>query len=56
MANYDEERAKLRNTKLAKLKSEAKNKPWTTLWETKKNIQGKELSHQLFLTTRQKHK
>ena len=53
MFNYEEAKVKLTNTQLSKLKSVAKNKIVTTLRTTKKNLQDEELSHELFLTTRQ---
>ena len=53
MANYQEARVKLTNTQLNKLKSAAKNKTGTILRLNKKNFEDKELSHELFLTTRQ---
>ena len=53
MVNYEEVRVKLTNTQLNKLKSAAKNKTETTLKVTTKNFQDHELSHELFLTTRQ---
>ena len=52
MVNYEEARVKLTNTQLNKLKSAAKNETGTTLRITKKNFQGEELIHELFLTTR----
>ena len=51
MANYQEARAKLTNTQLNRLKSEAKNKTGTILRLNKKNFENKELPHKLFLTT-----
>ena len=56
MTNYEEARVKLTNCQLNKLNSAAKNKTGTTLRITKKNFQDEELSHELFLTTRQKAK
>ena len=53
MANYQEARVKLTNTQLNKLKSAAKNKTGTILRLNKKNFEDEELSHELFLTTRQ---
>ena len=53
MANYQEVRVKLTITQLNKLKSAAKNKTRTTLKLTEKNFEDEELSHELFLTTRQ---
>ena len=55
MANYLEEKFKLTNTQLSKLKSEAKNKTGVTLRITMKNFQDEELPHGLFLTKRQKN-
>ena len=52
-ANYRKVRVKLTNTWLSKLKSVAKNKTGTTLTWNKKNFEGEELPHELFLTTRQ---
>ena len=53
MANYQEARVKLTNTQLNKLKSAAKSKTGTILRLIKKNFEDEELSHELFLTTRQ---
>ena len=53
MANYQEGRVKLANTQLNKLKPEAKNKTGTILRMSKKKFEDKELSHELFLSTRQ---
>ena len=53
MVNYAEERVKLTITQLNELKSSAKDKTGETLRITKKNFQDEELSHKLFLTTRQ---
>ena len=53
MVNHQEMRVKLTNKQLNKLKSEAKNKTWTILRLNKKNFEDEELSHELFLTTRQ---
>ena len=55
MPNYQETRVKLTNTQLNKLKSAAKKKKKTgiILRINKKNIQDKEMPHELFLTTRQ---
>ena len=47
---------KQKKSKKTKLKSTAKNKTRTTLRITKKNFQVEELSHELFLTTRQKNR
>ena len=56
MANCEEARAKLTNTQLTKLKFAAKNNTGTTLRITKTDFQDEELSHELFLTTRQRKK
>ena len=56
MVNYAEERVKLTITQLNELKSSAKEITGETLRITKKNFQDEELSHKLFLTTRQKTK
>ena len=56
MANYEEARVRLTNTKLNKLKSEVKNETGTTLKVTNKNFQEEELPYKLFLTTRQRIK
>ena len=55
MPSYQETRVKLTNTQLNKLKSAAKKKKktGTILRINKKNIQDKEMPHELFLTTRQ---
>ena len=53
MANYEEARVKLKNTRLSKLKSEAKSKTGTTLRLNKKKFEDEELPHELFPTTRQ---
>ena len=53
MANYQEERVKLTNTQLHKLKSAAKNNTETILKVKKKNFEDEELLHEFFLTTRQ---
>ena len=53
MAIYQEERVKLTNTQLNKLKSAAKNNIRTILRLNKKNFEDEELPHELFLTTRQ---
>ena len=53
MANYQGARVKLTNAQLNKLKSAAKSKTWTILKGSKKNFQDEELSHKLFLPTRQ---
>ena len=56
LANYQEATLKLTNTQLNKLKSAAKNKAGTILRINKKNVEDEELSHGLFLTTRQRIK
>ena len=56
MANYEEARVKLTNTQLKKLKSAAKCKTGVTLRITKNNFQEEKLSHELFLTTKQRTK
>ena len=53
MANDQEARVKLTNTRLNKLKSEAKTKTGKMLRLNKKNFEAEELPHELFLTTRQ---
>ena len=53
MVNHPEERVKLTNTLLNKLKSAAKNNTGTILRLYKKNFEDEELPHELFLTTRQ---
>ena len=52
MANYQEARVKLTDTKLNKLKSAAKSKIGTILKMNKKNFEDEESPHELFLTTR----
>ena len=52
MVNYQEERIKLTNTQLNKLKSAGKNKKGATLRLNKKNFED-EFPHELFLTTTQ---
>ena len=52
MANYQETRVKLTNTRLNKLKSTAKNKTGTILRLNKEPFEDDELHHELFLTTR----
>ena len=49
MANYQEARVKLTNTKLNKLKSAAKNKTRAILRLNKKNFEDEEFSHEFFL-------
>ena len=53
MGNYQEARVKITNTQLRKLKSSAKNKTGTIIRSIKKNFEDEELSHELFLATRQ---
>ena len=53
MENYQEVRVKLINTQLNKWKSALKNKIGAILRINKKDFQGEELPHELFLTTRQ---
>ena len=53
MSNYKKARVKLANTQLNKLKSSVKNKTGTILRIKIKNFEDEELSHKLFLTTRQ---
>ena len=53
MTNYQEVRVKLRNAQVNKSKSAANNKTGTILRLNKKNLEDKELQHELFLTTRQ---
>ena len=53
MANYQEERVKLTNTQLNKLKPAAKNKTGTIIRSNRKNFEDEELPHELFLTTRE---
>ena len=53
MASYQESRVELTNIQLNKLKSGAKNKTGTRLKLNKKNVEDKELPHELLLTTRQ---
>ena len=52
MTNYQEQRVKLTNIQLNKLKSAAKNKKAVILILEKKNFEDKELQHKLFVTTR----
>ena len=56
MANYQEARVKLTNGQLNKSKSAAKNKTRAILRLDKENFDEEELSHELFLTRRQKNK
>ena len=53
MTNEQEVRVKLTNSQLNKLKSAVKNKTGAALRINKKNFQGEELPHELFLTPRQ---
>ena len=55
MANYQEARVELTNTKLNKSKSAAKNKIGTTIGLNQKNVlsEHEELPHELFLTTKE---
>ena len=53
MANDQEVRLKLRNTKLNKLKSVENNETGTMLRLNKKKFEDEELTPELFLTTRQ---
>ena len=53
MANYQEQRVKLTNVQLNKLKSRAKNKRGPISRLDKKNFEDEELPNELFLTTRQ---
>ena len=53
MTNYQEARVNLTNTQLSKLKSATKNKTGAILRLNKKNFDDEELSHELFLRTRQ---
>ena len=54
MTNDEEERTKLTNTQLNKLKFPARNKTVTIV--NKQKFKDKELLHELFLTTKQKNK
>ena len=53
MVKYQEARVKLTNTQLNKLKSAARNEMGTILRLNKRNFEDEELSHELYLTTRQ---
>ena len=53
MANYQDVRVKLTNTKLNKLKCATKNKTGTISRLNKKNFEDEDLPLELFLTTRQ---
>ena len=56
MVKYSKVNVKLTETKLKKLKTAVKNKPGTTLRMSLKMLDRNNLSHELFLTTRQKMK
>ena len=56
MTNYQEVRIKLTNTQLKKIKFATKNKAGEMLRMTKRKFQDEKLSHELFLTKRQKAK
>ena len=56
MAGYEKARVKLTNIQLNKLKSLATNNSGKTLRISKKHFEDEGLSHELFLTTRQKTK
>ena len=56
MTNYEEASVNFTNNQLKKLNTAAKSKTGTTLKITKKSFQPDELSHELFLTARQKTK
>ena len=53
MANYQEAKFKLTNTRLKKLKSAAKNNTGRILRLNKKNFEDEELLQEIFVTTRQ---
>ena len=53
MASYEEERVKLTNTQLNRLKSAANNNTETTLRITNKNFQDEEFPQELILKRRQ---
>ena len=53
MTKYEEARVKLTNTQINKLKSAAKNKTGIILRINKEKFEDEELSHELFLKTRQ---
>ena len=53
MVNYQEERVKLTNSQLNRLKSAARNKTGPILRLNKKNFEDGELPHEFILTTRQ---
>ena len=52
MTSYQEARVKLTNTQLNNLKNSTKNKAGTIIRLYKKNLEDKELTHDLVLTTR----
>ena len=52
MANYEEERVKLTDRQLSKLKYPTKSNNRATLRTTKKKFQDKELPQKIFLTTK----
>ena len=56
MVEYNKVNAKLSDSQLIKLKSAAKNRQGLTLRMSTKMINGKNLPHELLLTTRQKTK
>ena len=56
MENYQDERVKLTNTQLTKLKSASKKRTGAILRLNTKNFEDKELPHEFFLTTRQTSK
>ena len=56
MVEYSKVNVKLSDTQLKKLKTAVKNKTGTTLRMSLKMFNGKDLPHELLLTTRQKTK
>ena len=56
MVEYSKVNVKLTNTQLKKLKTIVKNNTGTTLRMSLKMLDGNNLPHELFLTTRQKTK
>ena len=56
MVEYSKVNVKLSDTQLKKLKTAVKNKTGTTLRMSLKMLDRNNLSHELFLTTRQKTK
>ena len=56
MVEYSKVNVKLTDTQLKKLKTAVKNKTGTTLRMSLKMLDGNDLPHELFLTTRQKTK